>query len=257
MSAAIFLTLFSSPCHAAKLQTTGPFPVPILVYHGVFKEKKDTKWSMTNREFENQMSFLVNNGYEVIAVSDLLEAWEHHKVLPPHSVVLTFDDTYADHYRVVFPLLKKYQLKATIFIVTNSIGQKDCLTWEQVEEMDRSKIIDFAIHSNHHINLRSVPLAQAKREMGEAKGLLEQKLNRPIVTMSYPYGSHSENVKKAAKEVGFKLAFTLHPGFADQSQNPMDLHRIPITTKTKLPYVLSNYYYRLHHTLDYLRAKDF
>ena len=103
--------------------------VPILVYHRV----SDTDTNPTTlkvADFDAQLKYLADNGYHVVAPDDLLDAWASGKTLPDKPIVLTFDDGHEDIYKNVFPILQKYNMRATVFIVTDHIGMKDYLSWD-------------------------------------------------------------------------------------------------------------------------------
>ncbi|MDP4290085.1 MAG: polysaccharide deacetylase family protein [Bacteroidota bacterium] len=72
--------------------------------------------------------------------------------LQRNSCLITFDDGYSDNFYYAFPLLKRFKLKATIFINTAYIGNDpDYLTWEQIKQMHKSGLVDFELHSHRHM----------------------------------------------------------------------------------------------------------
>ena len=117
--------------------------VPVFCFHGV-----------ESASFEAMLAFLKLNGYVT------LDADEYHRVVvgragfPSKAVVLTFDDGWRSLWSVGFPLLKKYGVKAVVFIVPGRLRQSDSgsplLSWEEVREMDASGLVDFQSHSLTH-----------------------------------------------------------------------------------------------------------
>ena len=121
--------------YLAKRQTVGEIPegwnVPVLMYHAV----GDEIWGYSDlfvsaASMEEQLQYLQENGYEAIWFSDLAHIEDYEK-----PVILTFDDGYDDNYTVLYPLLEKYQTKATIFVIGNAMGSTHKMTQEQVYEM--------------------------------------------------------------------------------------------------------------------------
>lgn len=96
--------------------------VPILIYHRV-SDTDDNQQTLKVADFEAQIKYLKDGGYSFIMPEDLLDAWEKGKPLPAKPVVITFDDGHDDIYKNVFPILQKYSLRATVFLVTDHIGQ--------------------------------------------------------------------------------------------------------------------------------------
>ena len=114
--------------------------IPIFVYHKV-----------RCRDFETQMRYLVDNGYETLLAD------EFHELITGNSpkksrkiVLLSFDDGFSNFYDVAFPVLIKYNLKAVLYVIPNWVGEKGMLTWAQIDEISRSGLVDFQSHSLSH-----------------------------------------------------------------------------------------------------------
>ena len=98
--------------------------VPILMYHAV----GDETWGYSDlfvrpSELENHLQYLADNGYETIFFDDLSHLEDYEK-----PVILTFDDGYDDNYTELYPLLQKYQAKATIFVIPRDLGKAHKMT---------------------------------------------------------------------------------------------------------------------------------
>ena len=111
--------------------------VPVLMYHAV----SDNMWGIDElfvspSSMEEQLRYLVDNGYEPIWFSDLAELEQYEK-----PVILTFDDGYDDNYTELLPLLQKYNVKATVFMIADAMGMQHKMTEEQVREMADSGLV--------------------------------------------------------------------------------------------------------------------
>ncbi len=124
------------------------------------------------------------------------------------GVVLTFDDGYLDNYTTVFPLLKQYQMKATIFIITDMIGAEGHLTAEQIKEMSDSGLIHFGSHTVSHRKLDTLTPEEIKREFTHSKAVLESLTGKKITALAYPNGVYHEKAEELVFSSGYKLAYT-------------------------------------------------
>lgn len=103
--------------------------VTIVMYHYV-RDFQNTKYpnikGMDVRDFENQIKYIIKN-YSVISMEELICAINNKKLLPNNCALFTFDDAYSDHYKYVFPILKKFNIKGTFYIPTDILKDKKVL----------------------------------------------------------------------------------------------------------------------------------
>ncbi|MBR2774359.1 MAG: polysaccharide deacetylase family protein [Selenomonadaceae bacterium] len=201
--------------------------VPILVYHRV----NDTDTNPTTlkvADFEAQLKYLVDNGYHVIAPDDLLDAWETGKPLPDKPIVLTFDDGHEDIYKNVFPLLQKYNMRATVFIVTDHIGRKDYLSWDFVRALQAGGYMDFESHTMTYKDLTTLKGDKLWNEIYGSKQAIEWALKKPAKFIAYPDGKYTLAAEDTSKEVGFRAGFIEDYGLAANDSNSYVLTRIPV-----------------------------
>ncbi|MGD9588157.1 MAG: polysaccharide deacetylase family protein [Pyrinomonadaceae bacterium] len=93
----------------------------ILMYHRFSSGEEIGKTSAAL--FERHLVYLKLH-YNPISLSEAVTRYIANEPVPPRSVVLTVDDGYADFFDVAFPLLTKYEFPATIYVVTDFVGQK-------------------------------------------------------------------------------------------------------------------------------------
>ena len=113
--------------------------------------------------------------------------------IPPKTAAVTFDDGYLDNYTQAYPILKKYNIPATIFVVINRIGKHmgndDYMSWAQIKELSESGLITIGSHSMNHPNLSEIESEQEmESEILESKNILEESLGRKVDLFSYPFG---------------------------------------------------------------------
>lgn len=209
--------------------------LPTLTYHYIRVvenpevDKLGFALSVTPENFKKQMQYLVDHDYQTISPDDLYNALKEGKNLPPKSVLLTFDDGYRDFYQNAFPVLKKHNLKATVFVVTNFVGDKDkrYLTWEQIKEMDKSDLVMIGSHSQNHANL--IKSSKATQEISQSKAIIEKQLGHEISTFAYPGGQFNAKVANLVSKATYQLAFTTQIGTKMSFEERFQLPRVRIS----------------------------
>ncbi len=161
--------------------------IPTMMYHAV----SDHCWGIESlfvrpSELEKQLQYLAEAGYTTIHFEDLDRADAIQK-----PVLLTFDDGYDDNYTELFPLLRKYNAKATIFLITDLIGTEHYLTEEQIKEMAQSELISFQSHTASHAFLSDRTAAQLKEELYQSKLELARLVGKESFVLCYPTGKYS------------------------------------------------------------------
>ncbi len=202
--------------------------VPILSYHQVNDIDKNSL-TLTVEQFDAQMKYLVDNGYNVITPDQLLDSWEDENVqLPENPVVITFDDGHVDIYKNVFPILQKYGIKATFFVVTDNLNlYPNYVTWEQAREMQASGLADIESHTLSHKLLTDIRSRdKIWDQLYGSKQAIEWYLKKPAKYIAYPNGQYDLDVQDITKEAGYRAGFTVDYGLAHEGHYVLD--RIPI-----------------------------
>lgn len=183
--------------------------VPILLYHNVTTAYNyaDAQLNVTPERFEKQLTALKNGGYNIISFREYINYVNGQGVLPPNSVIITFDDGYSGVYNHAYPILMRQKVHATIFVISGLIGFNDTVyphfTWEQAIEMDRSGYVDIQSHTNFHYNAREIPLPRLILELRKSKFDIETRLNKTCDILAFPYGEYGETELEAAKNAGY------------------------------------------------------
>lgn len=206
--------------------------IPVIMYHSI-KYEKDNAVRIPKEDFEAQMKYLKDNGYTTLSLDELYDFMEKNTPVPEKSVVLTFDDGYKDNYETAYPILKKYGFKATIFVIANYIGKDEYLTTSQIKELDKNGF-DIESHTANHEDLSTLSYEKQLATLKSSKETLEKLLNKEVKYIAYPYGKHNENTVKAAKNAGYKLAFTTDGRWSDKSDGILTLDRVFISSSHNL-----------------------
>lgn len=230
-------------------------PVPVLMYHHINPRKGDML-TVTPEVFEGQMAYLANAGYKALSIDQLFAFINGTLHVKQKAVVITFDDGWIDNLIYAFPILDRYHLHATVFLITDwtakasanwqgiptsipsheqsktlvQTGQEHrvVLTWEHVQNMADSCLIDFYSHTKSHLSCDELSDSQLVEELGESKKAIEGRLARPCPYLCWPYGRYSERTVSIAKETGYKALFTIDRGVAKVGSDSFSIKRILI-----------------------------
>lgn len=207
------------------------YQFPILIYHYVenVKDKRDTIRKSLNippNIFEAQIKTLKENGYIFITPSEMEEIRKGRLAINGKPIILSFDDGYGDFYTDIFPILKKYHIKAVAYIVPGFLDKLNYMSWNQVKEVEQSGFVEIGAHTMHHLALKGLSEDTAQNEIVDSKRVLELSLGRPITSFAYPYGSYSNQTADIAKLSGFQNALTTNSGVNNNLSNQYLLQRI-------------------------------
>lgn len=200
--------------------------VLILEYHMV-NDEKDSPYAVKTEDFRQQLAYLKEQGYEAISLRQYLQSRKGTFTLPAKAVILTFDDGYADNYTTMVPLVEEYGMKATIFMVTNSIGKDGYLTWEQLHEL-KARGVEIGSHTANHLELNDLSLATVKDEMEKSKLMLEWNGISPVLVFSYPHGDVKPEYETALQELGYYASVSGDAGLNTPDTDLFSLQRVDI-----------------------------
>ena len=151
----------------------------VLNYHQIANNSSNPL-SVSTNDFDTQMKFLVDSGCITITPDELYAGLNGEMELPPKPVLITFDDGYLDNYTNAFPILKKYNLQATIFIIPAFTSvYPGYMTWEQLKEMEANGIT-IESHTLTHPKLEELPDDEIRLELLNSKNLREENLGHPV-----------------------------------------------------------------------------
>ncbi len=173
--------------------------VPILMYHYVRivtdpRDRAGRDLSVTPLHFAQQMDLLHRQGFHTITLDDLLFAIVDGEQLPSNPVVLTFDDGYEDFYTTAFPILQRYGLQSTSFIITGKVGWPDYMSWDQLRKLQSTGLVQFESHTVDHLDMGHMSRIRAQYEMLTSKITLEQQLHTRVDYLCYPSGHYDAAV---------------------------------------------------------------
>jgi len=225
------------------------------MYHHVNTHRGDTV-TVTPDVFEGQMEYLHNAGYRTLKISEMLDALEGRMSIEGKAVVVTFDDGWLDNYLFAYPIMRKYGINATIFVITDWIekssaamlpvpdsvpshreskllireGQeyKVVLNWDLASEMSGSGLIDFYSHTKSHPNCSLLSQSDLAEELAGSKAIIQKRLKQPCLSLCWPKGKYNDAAVKAAKDMGYRALFTTTPGVVKEGSSVFAVNRIVV-----------------------------
>ncbi len=202
--------------------------IPVIMYHSIDYEAGN-ELRVSKDAFREQMKYLKDKGYTTLSLDELYSFMVNNKPIPEKSVVLTFDDGYKDNYENAYPILKEFGFNAAVFIIVNCIDkEKDYLTSQQLKEMDVNGV-SIESHTINHDQLDKLPYNKQVETLKSSKEYIEKLLNKKVKYIGYPYGKTNDSAIKAAKNTGYKMAFTTVSGWSNNNQGMYTLHRVYIS----------------------------
>lgn len=187
--------------------------IPILCYHRIRNilptDGKDMKiYSVTPARFAQQMKALHHNGFHTILPDQLYQYLVHGKSLPPKPVLITFDDTREEQYRLGASEMNKYGFKGVFFIMTISINRPGYMTKTQIKNLsDNGNCI--GAHSWDHHPVTKYKGTDWDIQLLKPKKQLESITGKPLNYFAYPSGVWNKAAIPELKSRGYQLAFIL------------------------------------------------
>lgn len=158
----------------------------ILTFHGLSENVGDPAildWTLhLPVEVFRSICALLATDYRVISMADLIKARTQGISLPDNAVVISFDDGYVSNYELAYPILKKFDLPATLFVTTGFLDGDDMLWFQRVDLAlghSRKELLDWKINGKKlrlHLGTREQRQQSLVRLMPELKELTDADL---------------------------------------------------------------------------------
>ena len=223
----------------------------VLMYHMVREHidgAKFNKLRVKPAEFDRQVAWMKAQGFHFVTMQELQDNWGQH---PEKTVAITFDDGYLDNLENAYPILEKYQAKATIYVVVDrhdrdwstykkahhnsgELAREPKLNDEQVQFLAQSGVVEIGSHTLTHANLDKLDDAACLAELVDSKQQLEQLTGKAVNSFAYPFGIYSQRDVNLAKQAGYHNAVTTKEGIDGLNPDFMQLQRIKISGKDSM-----------------------
>ncbi|MCL2562909.1 MAG: polysaccharide deacetylase family protein [Oscillospiraceae bacterium] len=208
--------------------------VPVIMYHSLAGAGANT--SISGAEFEADLQYLQEMGYQSVTLADLAGFVHHGTDLPERPVVLTFDDGYWNNYSVGLPLAQKYSMPIVISVIGKDTEiwseipstdlQHGHVTWDQIREMAASGLVEIANHTwdlHKHADGRKGAAIRPGEDAADYRMVLQEdagKLQRLLtercgvmpIAFVYPFGRMCDEAEAILGEMGFLATLSCRDG---------------------------------------------
>lgn len=210
----------------------------ILAFHNTGKGFYPGLNNCSPKRLEKLLAGLIDTGYEFISMADYLESSTNIQ-----SVSLTFDDGYTSFFEYAWPILKKENIPATVFIPYGYVGKKAGwdylsglqnnrhLSREQIRELSDGGI-EIGSHGFSHIDLAGLNDRMLRLELERSKKGLEDLIGKEVKYISYPFGRFNGYVESEAAGLGYERGFSL--SFFNKSRSGFSIPRFAVYTTDSL-----------------------
>jgi peptidoglycan/xylan/chitin deacetylase (PgdA/CDA1 family) len=183
--------------------------VPVLCYHHIKKDiVMTTTYTVSAKDFYEQMKYLHDNGYQSILPDQLYDYLSGAGSLPPKPVMLTFDDAHAEHFSIVAPVLAEFNFRGVFFIMTVPIGKTGFVTEEQIKMLaDSGHVI--GNHTWDHQSVKALKGVAWDWQVSKPRDQLQRITGKAVAYFCYPYGEWTEEAIRELKKRDVKAAFQL------------------------------------------------
>jgi len=215
--------------------------VPILMYHHVGPLPEDADdirkgLTVSADDFESQMKFLKDGGYNIVTLEKMYELVAVGKV-PEKTTVLTFDDGYSDNFEAARSVMEEYGFKGTFFIISGKMGEDEYMNEDQIKELAAAGN-EIGSHSAHHLSLDTLSGQRLIDEIENPKIVLEKLTGEKVVSFCYPAGKFTPTTVEAVGGAGYKIAVTTQKYQPFSTNKPFESPRLRINPGTNLKSVL-------------------
>lgn len=221
--------------------------VPIIMYHSVLKDtSKSGRYTITPTQLEDDLKYIVENGYTTVFIDDIIRYVYNNKPLPAKPIILTFDDGHYNNKTYLLPLLEKYNQKAAVSVVgkyTDTYSEAPdenpnyaYLSWKNLNELISSGRVEIG---NHSYNMHSLSQRKGTHKIdGESFEAYAHSLTADVMKMqalcaaqlgsapdffTYPFGSVSDESVEILKNCGFRATLSCSEGINSLTRNPDEL----------------------------------
>ncbi len=200
--------------------------ISILMYHSL--DSSGSVTSITPQIFETQMVRLSELEYSVVSLRQAVAELQEKGNWPDKSIVLTFDDGYANVHEHALPVLVRHGFSATVFVVTGHVGlANDCtqtahglghqtmLSWNQVKDL-ADHDIEIGAHTLSHADLSGLEPEAVEREIIGSVEEINSQLSEPVETFAYPFGNISDEAVAVVDRTFRAACTTVHRRACDE-----------------------------------------
>ena len=179
----------------------------VLVYHSISSpiEPLEADADISPARFERQLQWL-SRWRRVVPLEETLGTTTRR------SVAITFDDGYRDNLTVALPLLEKFQLPMTLFVVAGFVGREGYLSKEDLREISAHPLVTIGAHGLWHRHFNRLTASEARFELIESRRMLSDLTGNTVDLLAWPYGECNRELEQLSEECGYRASWSVWKG---------------------------------------------
>jgi len=212
--------------------------VPVLMYHEIVTDGRAPGETVIALDrFEAQMRWLAERGYRTLSMSELVAVIADGAPMPERAVVLTFDDGWKNVLNAV-PVLERYRMKASFWIIAGKGIGDDYMAWSDIEALARRPGFEVQSHTMTHPwdpadnlvtwvegKVSGKDAETARRELVDSKRELEEHLQTPVHYLAWPCGWYDAVLVRLAIGAGYRALLTAEAGLNRPGDDVLHIKR--------------------------------
>jgi peptidoglycan/xylan/chitin deacetylase (PgdA/CDA1 family) len=205
--------------------------VPILMYHVIGTPPPRAAYAglwVSGPELRAQVDALAHDGFTAVTLDRVLDAWHGRATLPPHPIVLSFDDGYLGQGKLAEPILARRHWPGVINVVLENLGVPGGISATRLRQMVAAGW-EVDAHTLTHRDLTTLGPADLRHELVGSRARLRRLLGVPVDAFCYPAGRFNATVEQAVRAAGYRAATTELPGAAGPADDPYALPRVRVS----------------------------
>ena len=200
-------------------------------------------FEVSESDFAAHLDLIAERGLKALTVSEYVDACDRgDDGLLERSVVITFDDGFADFESAALPAIRERGMTATLYVATGLLagGPREpvdrdiaahMLDWSRLGALHEAGV-EIGAHSHTHPHLDTVGRARARAELGDSKALLEDAIGAGVETFAYPHGYSSPRLRRMARAAGYRAACGVKDAFSAPGDQRFSLARLMLRSHT-------------------------
>nr|CCF78724.1 Polysaccharide deacetylase [Rubrivivax gelatinosus S1] len=213
------------------------------MYHrvGHARNEWEARYAIAPQAYADHMETLASKGWQAVGIDSLVAWLEGGPPLPANAFVVTFDDGFRGVGEHALPVMQRMGWPFTVFLVSDFIGEQDhwtrsanpdgtthpLLDADEIRDM-QLRGVSFHSHTRRHPSLPKLADHELAAELAGSRQRLAELLGHDVPYLAYPFGHVDDRVETAAREAGYRAAFSTQPGFNREGVNRWRIRRLDV-----------------------------
>jgi peptidoglycan/xylan/chitin deacetylase (PgdA/CDA1 family) len=205
--------------------------IPILLFH-ISSAPDAGRFGVAPSEFSSHLPAIIGSERSSLSLTEVAAFLRHEWTSPPRPFAVTFDDASSETLDAVAELAGR-GLRASVYVTTGQIGKRGMLSRRGVAELSRLPGVELGAHAVIHRRLDELGPVELTREVRASKAALEDVIQGPVRSFSYPHGAYDARVREAVVDAGYLSAAAVKNAVSHMDDDPFALARWTVCRDTR------------------------